>query len=216
MNESTWTTCRDPAAMLQWLQDSGKMSERKARLFAVACCRHIWDDIASADARWAVEVAERQADGLATQAEVDEARRRVEPHIRYCVDLEGFVAAATSATLWADAFEAARWSAMVVAEVDVSCLAYSDAEARFADLLRDFAGSPFSPAAVVDPLWRTPDVVTLAGHIYHDRAFDRMPELADALESAGCADPEILGHCRQQGTVHVRGCWLIDLLLNKT
>jgi hypothetical protein len=58
-------------------------------------------------------------------------------------------------------------------------------------------------------------VVKLAQVIYDDKAFDRMPVLADALEEAGCVNPDVLSHCRQQGAVHARGCWVIDLLLNK-
>jgi hypothetical protein len=38
--------------------------------------------------------------------------------------------------------------------------------------------------------------------------------LADALEEAGCTDVKILSHCRQPGE-HVRGCWVVDLLLGK-
>ena len=55
-------------------------------------------------------------------------------------------------------------------------------------------------------------VPKLAQAIYDDRAFDRRPILADALEDAGCADAYILSHCRGQGP-HVRGCWVVDLLL---
>ena len=50
-------------------------------------------------------------------------------------------------------------------------------------------------------------VHALARGIYEERAFDRMPILADALMDAGCDDEGILGHCRRQGSVHVRGCW---------
>jgi hypothetical protein len=50
--------------------------------------------------------------------------------------------------------------------------------------------------------------------IYDERAFERMPILADALEDAGCDDQDILNHCRQSGE-HVRGCWVLDLLLGK-
>ena len=57
-------------------------------------------------------------------------------------------------------------------------------------------------------------VVQLAQAIYDDRAFDRIPILADALEEAGCTEAAILGHCRQPGE-HVRGCWVVDLLLGK-
>ena len=57
-------------------------------------------------------------------------------------------------------------------------------------------------------------MVKLARSIYEERAFDRLPVLADALEDAGCTDAIILGHCRGPG-VHVRGSWVIDLLLGK-
>jgi hypothetical protein len=39
--------------------------------------------------------------------------------------------------------------------------------------------------------------------------------LADALEEAGCQDQDMLQHCHEQGKVHVRGCWVLDLLINK-
>jgi hypothetical protein len=55
----------------------------------------------------------------------------------------------------------------------------------------------------------------MAQAIYDERAFDRMPILADALEEAGCPDQDFLGHC-QSGGEHVRGCWVIDLLLGKS
>ena len=66
----------------------------------------------------------------------------------------------------------------------------------------------------VDPNWLTPNVVMLAQAIYDERAFDRLPALADALEEVGCHDTHILGHCRQPGQ-HVRGCWVVDLVLGK-
>src|SRR5262245_47213544 len=78
---------------------------------------------------------------------------------------------------------------------------------------RTETSSPFRPVAV-DPGWLTPSVVELARTIYDQRAFDQMPDLADALERAGCDNPEILAHCRQPGE-HVRGCWVVDLLLGK-
>jgi hypothetical protein len=80
-------------------------------------------------------------------------------------------------------------------------------------LIRDISDNPFRPA-VVEPGWLTPAVVSVAQSIYDDRAFNRLPILADALEEAGCHDPDILQHCRQPGE-HVRGCWAIDLILGK-
>jgi hypothetical protein len=80
-------------------------------------------------------------------------------------------------------------------------------------VLRDVVGNPFRPATF-DPFWRTSTVRGLAEGIYADRAFDRMPILADALEDAGCDSADILTHCRGDGP-HVRGCWVVDLILGK-
>src|SRR5262249_31770929 len=83
-------------------------------------------------------------------------------------------------------------------------------------LLRCIFGNPFRPAAVPAAwlAWRDGTIPRLAQAGYHDRAFDHLPILADALEAAGCADTDILNHCRGPGP-HVRGCWVVDLLLGK-
>jgi hypothetical protein len=84
---------------------------------------------------------------------------------------------------------------------------------RQVQVLQDLFGNPFRPARIV-PSWRTPNVVNLAQEIYDNRAFDRLPSMADALVDAGCDNQEILAHCRGPGP-HVRGCWAVDLLLGK-
>ena len=60
----------------------------------------------------------------------------------------------------------------------------------------------------------TREVCKLAQGVYDDRAFDRLPVVGDALEDAGCDNADILDHCRQPGQ-HVRGCWVVDMLLGK-
>jgi hypothetical protein len=82
-----------------------------------------------------------------------------------------------------------------------------------AGLLRDVFGNPFRPVAF-DPTWRTPTAVAVALRMYDDRAFDAMPVLADALQDAGCEALDILGHCRRPGE-HVRGSWVVDMVLGK-
>src|SRR5262249_28763026 len=82
-------------------------------------------------------------------------------------------------------------------------------------LVRDIFGNPFRPV-VCDPAWRTSDVLLMAQGIYDDRAFDRMPILADALQDAGCDNADVLNHCREANATHVRGCWVVDLVLGKT
>jgi hypothetical protein len=79
---------------------------------------------------------------------------------------------------------------------------------RQADALRDALGNPLAPVTW-EPSWRSETVVALATGIHLDNAFDRLPILADALEEAGCDDPEVLAHCRGPGP-HARGCWVVD------
>jgi hypothetical protein len=79
--------------------------------------------------------------------------------------------------------------------------------------LHDIFGNPFHPIAV-DPTRMTPAVVKLANAIYDERRVSDLRILADALEEAGCTNAEILNHCRSEGP-HVRGCWVVDLILGK-
>jgi hypothetical protein len=81
-------------------------------------------------------------------------------------------------------------------------------------LIRDIFGNPLRPVRV-NPSWLTSDVAVLGRVVYDERAVDRLPILADALEDAGCTDGAILEHCRGPGP-HVRGCWVVDLLLGKS
>lgn len=81
-------------------------------------------------------------------------------------------------------------------------------------LLRCIFGKPFLPAIIPNPAWVTSNVVTHAGTIYDEKAFDRMPLLGDALEEAGCNNEDILSHCRSRNP-HSRGCWVVDLVLGK-
>ncbi len=95
-----------------------------------------------------------------------------------------------------------------------------------ADLLRDLFGNPFWTAPAIDRswlMWNDGTVRKLAQTAYDERHLPggildtaRLAVLADALEEAGCKNEGILSHLRQQGTVHVRGCWAIDCLLEKT
>jgi hypothetical protein len=81
------------------------------------------------------------------------------------------------------------------------------------EMLYDVAGNPYRPVKN-DPQWGTETVLGLARSFYDDRSYDCLPILADALMDAGCFDDEILNHCRGKGP-HVRGCWVVDLLLGK-
>jgi anti-anti-sigma factor len=79
-------------------------------------------------------------------------------------------------------------------------------------------GPPGGCGPLPDPswlAWNDGAIRKMALSIYDDRTFERLPLLADALEDAGCADKDILGHCRGSGE-HVRECWVVNLLLGKS
>lgn len=78
-------------------------------------------------------------------------------------------------------------------------------------LLRDIFGNPFRPVAF-DSSWQTDTAVSVACQTYESRDFSPMPILADALQDAGCENEDILTHCRGSGP-HVRGCWVVDLMI---
>jgi hypothetical protein len=195
----------EPQAMLELLIKNGRASERKFRLFAVACSRRVWTLIDPLG-RAAVEIAERFADGLAGPDELRAARLAC----RGTGDQASWYSAATIP-------ENAARNAARSAQVGVASSTLLGTEATEllaqANLVRDIFSNPFRPLNV-DQSLRTADVIELAQVIYDERAFERMPELAEALEAAGCNDPEILGHCRGPGQ-HVRGCSVIDLVLGR-
>jgi len=67
----------------------------------------------------------------------------------------------------------------------------------------------------LQPSWLTPTVTSLVTAIDAERAFDRLPILADALEEAGCDNADVLKTCRSTWA-QVYGCWVVDLLLGKS
>jgi hypothetical protein len=91
-------------------------------------------------------------------------------------------------------------------------------------LLREVFGNPFAMRRkrksdplrgnMFDPAWRTDTAVALARTMYDDNDFSAMPILADALQDAGCANDDLLAHCREPGE-HVRGCWVVDAVLGR-
>ncbi len=228
MDERQWSACADPTVMLDYLR--GRVSDRKLRLFAVACCRHIWDLLPDERSRDAVDVAERYADGLANERERARARALAIGATGRRSNRSAWAAYWASSRNVADSLWNVREAAAGAVADDAAdtrgsdwraaCEAYeagrSAGDTHQAGLLRDITGNPFRPA-FVEPAWlhwRGGLIAQMARQMYQDRQFTDLPILADALEEAGCADEAILAHCRLPGE-HVRGCWVIDLLTGR-
>jgi hypothetical protein len=218
MTERQWAACKNVSNMLQLL--GRKASERKLRLFAAACCRRVWHHLTDERSRRAVELAERLADGEATtkeRAAAARSARRVSA--RYRVADTWYAVAAAGYATESRAWGAAYYAAEAVARQAGQTKARPGEEKAQAALLRDIF-NPFCPVTI-SPAWQSPQVIGLAQATYDERELPagtldtaRLAVLADALEDAGCTNADILNHCRRSG-VHVRGCWVVDLLLGK-
>jgi len=210
MTEADWLACTNPDPMLDYLATHG--SDRKLRLFACACARRHWDLLPDDSCRRAVEVSERYADDEATCAELEQtwqaAARLAESALRRLSRWDMLAGA------MAEARDAARGGAWVAAHNVTADVATPEERRAECDLLREIFGNPFQPPAITQ-LQRTPAVSDLAQEIYEKRAFDRLPAVADAAEQAGCTEARLLEHCRAAAG-HVRGCWALDLLLERS
>jgi hypothetical protein len=200
MTEVEWLSCDDLDLLLESLR--GKVSVRKLRLALCGWSRIEWKWL-SQEGRSAVEVAELFADEAAS----DEARRDADAELWWKtkdrhnarrewlarLSLEGVI------DLWAAAHDSTSRNPAI--------------RQRQRAIVHDIFANPFRPVSV-GPSWLTATVRNLAEQIYVDRSFDRLPSLADVLQDAGCNNDDILSHCRSKGP-HVRGCWVVDAVLNK-
>jgi hypothetical protein len=226
MTEAEWLACDDPKPLLAHLGE--RAGERKLRCFAFACGRrecYIWDDRpqkADLDAlcRRIIDAAERQDDAQESAEEVETLRRQLWRHEGAPIGLSWDITAAVRGDVswWVLRHQDTARSASEQASQDARKL-WSDYEARVfqADLIRELFGNPFRSVSV-SPRWleeHGSTALALAQLIYDERAFDRLPILADALEDAGCDNADLLGHLRGPGP-HVRGCWALDLILGKS
>jgi hypothetical protein len=198
-----WVSTATHAQLRGYLSER-EVSERKRRLFACACCRSAWALLGDDRSRQAVEVAERCADGQASLAELQQAR------------LAAYYATREDRS---DAVRAAYYAVIDDARLAAEHASFrarrADWEARQLAWLRDLLGGPGSPPGLESVrAWNSGCVVKLSRAMYEERRFEDLPVLADALEEAGCTDAEVLTHCRLPGD-HVRGCWVVDLLLGR-
>jgi hypothetical protein len=223
----------------------GKERGRKFRLFACACCRRIAHLLTDERSHHALDVFERFPDGELTMKEYASGEREAAEACAAQARVAGAnesargISEADRVRLFAFMFAAQAVTdcfgpvASAAADCCGALRGYGTAELRDdaqmretgdqieaaertaqAALLRDIFGNPIYPIAL-DPAWRTAPVVALARKMYAARDFGAMPDLADALLDAGCENELILNHCRYADRIHVRGCWVVDLLLGK-
>ena len=204
MTETEWQNCFRPT---RHARISSGQGERPQATVVCRCLfsRHLEliDDLGRA----AVEAAENFADGLAGSDELRAAR----------LACQGAGSQASWYTAATNPEIAAR-NAARSAQAGVASNPFLGTEAAEllaqASLVREIFGPQSHRQITVDPIWLTPTVVQLARTNYDNRAFDQLPSLADELEKVGCMSQDILAHCRRPGP-HVRGCWVIDLVLGK-
>lgn len=204
MTEAEWITTKLPLYMLR--EYPVAWDERKLFLASYHCLRNSWVRLSDTQRNY-VEAVARFIDDETSVEERDRARNECESEFRL------------SAFDWRKFHtqEAVRHFSHRIGQRSLIEVFRNLADATFekerqCDLIREVFGNPFRPVDVSP--WLTSDVVALARGIYDERAFDRMPILADALQDAGCDNVNVLDHCRGPGE-HVRGCWVIDLLLGK-
>jgi hypothetical protein len=224
----------DPRALLRELQ--GKVSARKLRLFSLACVRRFECFLAHPrleKTRAAITVLERHIEGRASQTELQAAQAAALQEIERNVmeqALENWTGSDMGHVLLANDAETAAarhidltqdFAFDVVVDRLPESLTGDEAwemvtgpvRAQLCRWLQDVAGEPSHPVRL-HPEWRTPDAVAVASEMYARRDFVALPVLAELLRGAGCEDPSLIRHCREPGE-HIRGCWVVDLVLGK-
>jgi hypothetical protein len=214
---------------------------RKLRLFSCACCSRVLHRLPEPVCREALRAVEDYIEGLTAEAawvqageEFDRVRRRRYPTQGRPPDEDAWGALySTVHRRWEERYDELqeeeeqlhlvryRWLSAAVAAKRAMAAAGGDQAWAPGHLLRDCFGNPHRPVAL-DPAWPTPDALALARAAYEGRELPRgtldpatLSVLSDALEEAGCRDGQVLDHLRGPGP-HVRGCWVVDLLLGKT
>lgn len=218
MTEAEWLSCADLKPMLEFVR--GKASERKLRLFSLACCHRLESRMLT-DRGWGswfletVAVVDRCFEGAGSDAELAELYDVAPNNLTNQV-----VAGILTPDAWDGAIETSRaaaeragWGIDEWGNRDYSEWRVRAERVVQARRLRCILGNPFR-SVCFSPGWRTDTAVALARQMYESRDFSAMPILADAVQDAGCEDELVLGHCRSPSS-HVRGCWVIDSVLGK-
>jgi hypothetical protein len=218
MTEEEWFGSSDFGVLVRYAIDvnprgalrTGRIPRRKLRLASCAIARSIVALAPDERTRIALETAERCAEGELPDSdriairEITQTIARVEPPFDHANE-------AVYHALGDDPGDL-----ILAADVAWRAIHFDTEERLFQiEMLRDIVCNPFRPIFFSDR-WRTDTAVLLARQMYEARDFSAIPILADALQDAGCDNEYILSHCRDTNQVHVRGCWVVDLVLGKS
>jgi hypothetical protein len=237
MTEAEWLSSNNLYDML--ISFPAKWDQRKLWLFGSACLRRQWHLVRDERTQRCAEVAAQIVDGAATYEEFSAAWEAFDaaanqdslvddPHLDSYEVIRNFFCFVDPAAALQGAGAVAEAAGGFVSESlhpasrdgwsEAKSKAWKDKEYQErrdqTALLHDIFGNPFRPVTV-SPEWRTSTAVALAKQMYESRDFSAMPILADALQDAGCDNDDILAHCRDEKATHVRGCWVVDLVLGK-
>jgi hypothetical protein len=220
-DEELWRLSGVPQVLLDLAREH--TTQRKLRLVACAYARNAWDLLTDERSRNAVQVAESFADSNCNLGHLNFAQDDAALVASHSLKRDPNSLGTRAERLAVAATNEDAYAAVFMGTVDVphlypSCVGYgsefNNSCREQSPLLRDIFGNPFRPVTF-DPAWRAADTSGIAARMYDSRDFSAMPILADALEEAGCTNPDLLLHAREPG-VHIRGCWVVDLVLGKS
>jgi hypothetical protein len=243
MTRAEWFAATDPELVLRAASESARARShpRLTRLFACGCVRQVWH-LLPTDARSAVQISERLAEGRASEIDmraaalplpqlaITPAKLAITAAAFASLPLPGdarlmetelhrhwpLAAAVAARALASEAAGPAPLRSAVPDSWHVAWTrAHDEARATQAAFVRDIFPPPkYTPH--LDPHWRTSTVLALARQMDESGDFSIAPIFADALQDAGCEDETVLQCCRVPGNVHVRGNWVVDLVLGRT
>ena len=207
MTEAEWFASECPLGMLEACRAT--LGSRQKRMICLAAFRVLPVGTLSRPTREWLSLAEE----LVEQPTLDLRSSKLYHGLRTCWSLADQVTYAMCQHVLSEDVGSLVWCAMMLRN-DYHWQSDDLVDRELAALLRDIVGNPFRPVAF-SPQWRTTTAMHLARGMYDSRDFSAMPILADALQDAGCENEDVLNHCRDEQQVHVRGCWVVDLVLEK-
>lgn len=239
LDETEWYVSGDSVRLLTTAQQYNIISDRKIRLFVVACYRQISKYLSDDVGKEEVQTGILFADAQATLDDLNVALHRLGPLLnerRQNIPLRNF----DQISIFYDALQShilrppedlrdaagigklARGVLRVISAVSFAHgmpdQLLHEMKHEQADFVRDLFGPlPFREIPIAPDWfgWNNGSIVKIANTMYENEDFGDFAILGDLLEEAGCQDRQILSHCRTSKP-HIKGCWLLDLLLGKS